>query len=134
MKLIHSDGTVLRLSQDLLWVDEFAWSDLAQTEPERTLSGSYIVQQGVKRKGRPISLEPPDESMAWHTREVVETLQQWAMQPEMRFTLDLGRDNTPPLTVIFDNASVAVSATPVIGFNSVQPDTWFRISLKFLTA
>ena len=45
MKLTHPDGKFLTLSNDLLWTDEFDWSDLAQTDVERTLSGAYIVQQ-----------------------------------------------------------------------------------------
>lgn len=50
MKLTHPNSESIELSHDLLWKDEFEWSDLAQTEPVRTLSGAYIVQQGIKKK------------------------------------------------------------------------------------
>lgn len=131
MKLTHPNSESIELSHDLLWKDEFEWSDLAQTEPVRTLSGAYIVQQGIKKKGRPITLEPPDDSMAWHTRQVAEKLQAWAMQPETQFTLEMAQG---AFTVIFDNAQTAVSASPVLGYGSIKPSDYFRVSLKFLTA
>lgn len=59
VKLPHPNGTELHLSDDLLWTDEFEWSALAQAEPERTLSGAQVVQQSIKRAGRPVTLAPP---------------------------------------------------------------------------
>lgn len=131
MTLTHPNGEMVHLSPDLLWVDEFDWSSVAQTAPERTLSGGYIVQQGIKLKGRPISLQSPDNSMAWHTRQTVQTLQNWAMLPETTFTLTLPQS---VFSVIFDNEQTAVSAQPVLGFGGTGAQDYFRLSLKFLTA
>ncbi|MCG7657120.1 hypothetical protein [Wielerella bovis] len=131
MKLIHPDGESIILSDSLLWRDEFDWSNLAQTEPERTLSGAYIVQQGIKQSGRPITLEPPDDSMAWHKRQITEKLQAWAMQPETKFTLVMAQGT---FNVIFDNAHGAVSAKPVLGFGGTQQDDYFLVSIKLITA
>lgn len=130
MKLTHPNGESVVLSHDFLWTDEFAWSDLAQTAPERTLSGSQIIQQGVKKAGRPITLEPADSNMAWTRRDVVETLQRWAMLPETKFTLTLPQGT---FSVIFDNSQTAVSAKLVIGFGSLNADDDFLLTLKFLT-
>lgn len=131
MKLTHPDGKFLILSDDLLWTDEFDWSDLAQTDVERTLSGAYIVQQGVKVKGRPITLAPPDDSMAWHTRQVVQTLQEWAKQPATVFTLEMAQG---VFAVIFDNSQNTLSAVPVFGFGGTEVQDMFRVTVKFLTA
>lgn len=130
MRLIRDNGEVVALSHDLIWVDEFAWSDLAQTSPERTLSGGFVVQQGLKRNGRPISLEPADDSMAWTSRAVVEKLQQWAMLPEAVFSLELPQG---AFQVMFDNSQVAVSAKPKVAWLSQSADDDFLLSLKFLT-
>lgn len=133
MKLTHPNGEFLRLSHDFNWSDEFEWSDLAQTAPERTLSGGYIVQQGVKRKGRPITLEPCDDSMAWTRRDVVEKLQQWATLPEAVFTLEFVTAGKGQFSVIFDNSQTAVSAKPVVNFASSDADSDFLVTLRFLT-
>lgn len=126
MKLKHPNGESLNLSDDLLWADEFSWRDVAQTEPVRTLSGSYVIQQGIKRKGRPISLEPP-ENMAWHTRAVVEKLQAWAGQPETVFGLEMAQGT-------FDVLFAELSAEPVLGFGGEQANDWFKVKIRFLTA
>lgn len=130
MKLTHPNGEFVNLSHDFLWIDEFEWSDLAQAPPERTLSGSLIIQQGIKKKGRPITLKPCDGNMAWTPRQVIETLQQWAMQPETTFTLQMGERQ---FDVIFDNSQTAVSAKPVINHASQLADDDFLLELAFLT-
>ena len=127
MQLIHPNGTTLTLSDDLLWSDEFEWSSLAQTEPERTLTGSYIIQQGIKRAGRPITLAPPDKQMAWHTRAVAETVQAWSELPETQFTLIM-RD------VRYKVVFVSVSASPVLGFGGTEAGDYFLLELRLLTA
>lgn len=133
MKLTHPNGEIIRLSHDLIWTDEFLWSDLAQTEPERTLSGGFIVQQGIKRKGRPITLEPCDDNMAWTPRHIVEKLQQWAMLPETTFTLTFETAGKGVFTVMFDNSQTAVSAKAVVPFASYSADDDFLVTLRFLT-
>ena len=126
MKLKHPNGESLTLSDDLLWADEFSWRDVAQTELTRTLSGGYVIQQGLKQKGRPISLEPPD-NMAWHTRAAVEKLQAWAGQPETVFGLEMAQGT-------FDVLFAELSAEPVLGFGGEKPGDWFKVKIRFLTA
>ena len=126
MKLTHPNGESLILSDALLWKDEFDWRDVAQTDPVRTLSGSYVIQQGIKHKGRPISLEPPD-NMAWHARAVAEKLQVWAGQPETVFSLEMAQGT-------FDVLFVALSAEPVLGYGGEKANDWFRVNIQFLTA
>lgn len=131
MKIKHMNGESVILSHDFVWKDEFEWSDLAQTPPERTLSGSQIIQQGIKQAGRPITLEPADNNMAWTRRDVVEKLQSWSMQPETKFTLEMPQGK---FTVIFDNSqTAAVSAKPTISFSSLNADDDFVLTLRFLT-
>lgn len=126
MKLTHPNGESLTLSDDLLWADEFSWRDVAQTELTRTLSGGYVIQQGLKQKGRPISLEPPD-NMAWHTRAIAQKLQAWAGQPETVFSLEMTQGT-------FDVLFVELSAEPVLGFGGEKASDWFKVKIRFLTA
>ena len=46
----------ITLPQDMRWTDEFDWVKTAQAEPQRTLSGGLVIQQGIKQNGRPVTL------------------------------------------------------------------------------
>ena len=46
----------ITLPQDMRWADEFDWTKTAQAEPQRTLSGGLVIQQGIKQNGRPVTL------------------------------------------------------------------------------
>lgn len=56
----------------LEWTDQFTWDPVAQ-EQERSLSGALIVQEGVRRYGRPITLASNDG--AWFTLATVRALE-----------------------------------------------------------
>ena len=126
MELIAPDGQSLILSDDLFWQDEFNYSSLAQTEPERTLSGSFFVQQGIKIAARPITLVSPD-NMAWHTRKVVQILQNYAALPESIFTLKM---HGKTYRVLF----VKMDATPVLGYASLRDTDYFKLNIQLITA
>lgn len=126
MELIAPDGQNLILSDDLLWQDEFNYNSLAQTEPKRTLSGSFFVQQGIKIAARPITLVSPD-NMAWHTRKVVQILQNYASLPESIFTLKM---HGKTYRVLF----VKMDATPVLGYASLRDTDYFKLNIQLITA
>ena len=46
----------ITLPQDMRWTDEFDWAKTAQAEPQRTLSGGLVIQQGIKQNGRLVTL------------------------------------------------------------------------------
>lgn len=74
----------LSLPQDLHWKDEFEWHAVAQSTPEYTLSGSLIIQQGVKQAGRPITLSG---EWAWLDLKTIRTLSSWCDEPELKLQL-----------------------------------------------
>lgn len=87
MPITLSDGTeTIDLPSDLQWSDEFDYSQVEQTA-ERSLTGALVVQQGLKVKGRPITLE--SNSAAWVRRSVVEMLQAFYDTPGQTFTLSI---------------------------------------------
>lgn len=75
---------VLALPSDLRWVDEFDWTDIAQSSPVYSLNGAVHVQQGVKQAGRPVTLSG---DWVWFSREQLKTLQAWAAIPKLKMTL-----------------------------------------------
>lgn len=132
MRLI--DQTTLQtivLPNDLLWADEFEWSAVESTNTY-TLTGSLIVEQGVKQAGRPISLRA-EPDMAWVTRATVDQLRAAAAIAGRQFQLVLEYPNdTRTFLVIFDTTSNPISAAPVKGFPGHLASDFFRVELKFL--
>ncbi|STZ07224.1 Uncharacterised protein [Moraxella caprae] len=74
----------LNLHAQFIWVDEFDWQALAQSDPVYTLTGAIDIQQGTKKAGRPITLNGDDTRT---TRADLATLQAWADIPELTMTL-----------------------------------------------
>lgn len=57
----------------LQWVDQHEWSVVAQ-DMDRSLAGKLMVQEGIKRYGRPITLASNDG--AWFPWSVVRQLEE----------------------------------------------------------
>jgi len=119
----------LTLSHDLHWIDEHAWSPVTSNS-EYSITGSLILESAVKQTGRSISLESPDNEIAWHTRYEVDTLRAWAAIPglQMSLTLDDGRQ----FNVVFrHHEPPAFDATPILGTTTfAQSDPWqFKLKL-----
>ena len=84
------------LPPDMRWLDEYGWAAVAQAEPEYTLGGAIVVQQGVKHAGRPITL---GGEWAWLDWQTVQTLRAWCDVPGQRYpdTLRRPRKGRRPL-------------------------------------
>ena len=74
----------LHFPQDMQWIDELQWSAVAQSSPERTLSGGLIIQQGIKQSGRPITLAG---DWVWLDLGTLRILRDWSDIPELGMTL-----------------------------------------------
>ena len=125
----NDTGDVLNLPDYLRWSDEFDWGQLAQTTPQRTLSGAIIVQQGVKRAGRPITLSNSD-SANWLRRRTVETLQEWAGVPDLTLQLDY---HGKRFGVIFRSHDKAISAEPVRWTHDEDGNDYYHAAIYLLT-
>lgn len=122
----------LALPNDLLWSDEFEWSPVAANN-QYSLGGSLIIQQGVRLAGRPISLRPPEQDMAFVPRSTVQTLRDWAAIPGRKFRLTFEYPtDTREFVVVFAHAEDPISAEPAKGFPSHKAADWFRVSPKFI--
>ncbi len=108
----------------LEWVDEWDWTPIAQ-EQERGLTGTLLVQQGVKRHGRPITLK--SNGACWFPLAVVRALEVLRDQPGRVMPLRLpdGRE----FHVIFDHSQNApLKATPL--FRQVAPDADYPFEVE----
>ena len=81
--------------KDMYWVDEFLWTPVEQTE-DYSVTGSLLIDSGVKQAGRPITIQPFSNAYSWVKRSVVLQLQALSeiQDKEMTLTLDDGRTFT----------------------------------------
>lgn len=132
MSLTLSNGTTsIELDPDLYWPDEFAWSRIEQSV-SRGINGSLIVQQAVKQSstGRPITLQPEDDSSAWMTRADVDQLQAWVDTPQLTLTLAGLRGTTR--SVMFRQQDGALDSRPVVHYSDVNGGDFYRVTLRLM--
>lgn len=122
----------IALPDGLLWKDEFNWTATI-SNVTYSLTGALIIDTGTKQTGRPITLEPPDETMGWVKRSTVIRLKEWADAPDkrMRLVLEYPSDNRT-FTVMFRHYDGAVEASPVKGFPQHDNDDWFHLTLRLI--
>lgn len=122
-------STTVELHPDLYWSDEANWHPVEQTA-QRTLTGALVVSTASRVGGRPITLEPEDDSSAWMPRSVVQQLRNWAASPGQILTLTL-RGQTRD--VIFrHHDGPGVEATPVVHFSDVADTDFYRVTLRLM--
>lgn len=89
----------LVLPPSLVWADEYAWSPIAQSATEYTLTGALVLEEAIKRAGRPITLKGQSDGgsvTVWIARgqsyrgiASLEALRAALLAPEAAFTLTL---------------------------------------------
>ena len=120
------DGVVLALPDDLLWSDEHAWTP-AVAAVSYLLTGALLVESAARQAGRPITLVGAAD-MAWVTRATVDTLYDWAAEPNRQFELTLTDDRV--LAVAFRHHETAIEAEPVLGFPARSAADKYRLTLR----
>lgn len=131
MSITLSDGTnTVELDHDLFWSDEHNWHPVEQTM-QYTLTGAAIVQVAQRQAGRPITLEPEDDSSAWMTRGEVAILRNWAAVAGKEMTLTLRGAARP---VLFRHQDGGLDARPVQHFrDGDQADSdWYRCTIRLM--
>jgi hypothetical protein len=126
---LQAGSTTVVLSDDLFWADENNWNQVEQTAT-RTITGALIVQSAQRVGGRPITLQPPDDSSAWMSRDTVDQLRNLAAVAGREMTLTL-RGST--YDVIFrHHDGVAVEAKPVVFFRDEVPGDFYLCTLRLM--
>lgn len=129
MSITLSDGvTTVNLSPDLYWSDENNWHAVEQSVA-RTITGALDVQVAGRIAGRPITLEPEDDSSAWMPFSVVDTLRNWASVPGKELTLTL-RGET--YDVMFRHQDGGLEARPVAHYRDVQASDPYRCIIRLM--
>lgn len=133
MKLVDIlTNAEIALPNSLLWTDEFSWNP-SVSEVSYSLSGALLVDVATRQKGRPITLEPPSEEMAWVKRSTASLLKDWTSPADrkMRLVLEYPTD-TRQFIVMFRHNEAALEASPVKGFPEHNADAWFSVTIRLI--
>lgn len=129
MSITLSDGTTtISLNNDLFWSDEHQWNPVQQTA-ERTVTGALLVSTATLVAGRPITLEPEDDSSAWMPRATVEALRNFAAVPGKELTLTL---RSVAYAVIFRHQDGGLTARPVVHYNDADSGDWYLCTVRLM--
>lgn len=130
MTITITDGTTpVTLPEDLLWSDEYTWSPVVQAV-ERSITGALIVNSAALTGGRPITLEPEDDSSAWMSRTSLDILRNWAAVPDKQLTLTL---RGQVQTVVVRHQDGGISARPVVHYSDSDAADQYLCTIRLLT-
>lgn len=113
----------------LEWVDEFEWDAVEQVQ-ERTLTGALVIQEGVKRYGRPITLS--SNGGAWFTLATVRALE--ALRDQIGIVMHLVLPTGAEHYVTWNRtAGAPVQAAPLFRTVNPGPDWLHELTLRLIT-
>jgi len=125
--IIELDGISLPI--DLLWSDEFSWSNVSQNV-KRSLTGSLVIQEAHQTKGRTITLEG-DETSAWIDRTTVEALKAKYDTADLTMTLNLHGTSYDVRFKRSGNDS-PLHIKEIYGLSNPDGEHIYSITLKFI--
>jgi len=132
MKLTRKlTNQTVSLEDGFLWSDEFDWKPIEQTQ-ERAVDGTLIIQEGKKKSGRPITLQPAADGMGWVKRSVLSILKDWSAVQGEEFTLKFEyASDQREFNVIFNHAENAIEAKPVKGIPAASGNEFYSVTMRF---
>ena len=116
----------ITLPDEAIWLNEASWSAVAQST-SYTLSGSLVVEQGVKLAGRPMRLGGDNCWARWSlVKQLLETTHE--ADKEMTLTLEDGRR----FTVIWNHDDGDPVEVTRLYERQPRDNDWCRLTMKFL--
>jgi hypothetical protein len=119
---------VLDLPPDLLWTDEFAWSQVLQTR-EYSSTGALHIGEWTKQAGRPMTLQGSVD-YAWCQRAELLTAKAWENQAGLAMVLVHNGENY--LVAWNRESGSAITAEPIVPYSDPLPTDPYSLTLRFL--
>lgn len=128
MNSLTYSATTITLDDDLIWIDEFTWKQVEQSQ-EFTITGAQIIEATAKQAGRTITLRGEVDS-GWLSRADVKALYAQAAQPARVFDLVIRGETAR--TVVFDHERGAIDAAPLQEFHDPEDGDHYIVTLRFI--
>ena len=120
----------ITLPDDLLWINEFEWNPVEQTN-ERSLTGALLEQEGLLVHGRSIVLSGNGKA-GWVSRLTVKSL--FALSKAVNKTMTLALPDNRQFSVIFDRSNEApIEAQQFMPFAYPDDSDQYLLTLRLLT-
>lgn len=128
-KLVGQNGEII-LSDGMLYVDEHDWSPIVGNA-QRTLSGAMVVQEFIRKGGRPMTLKslPNRGWLRRHTLNALKAVRDTGGEYQLHYLAD---GTVKQVAVVFDSTQSAITATPVEDKPSPNLNDYFAVELRFL--
>ncbi len=117
----------LTLPEDLIWVDEFDWSPVQQTQTY-SITGALIIESGTKQAGRLITLSG-DSSSGLISRADLKLLQ---IKSNTNLTMVLMLNDARTFNVIFNHTKNPIEAKPWIDYSTPDDADFYTLKINLL--
>lgn len=117
----------LTLPTDLIWIDEFDWTPVQQTQTY-SITGALIIESGTKQAGRPITLSGDNESGIISRADL--KILQAKLTATSPFVLTLNDART--FNVIFNHAQKPIEAKPWIDYSDTDDADFYTLKINLL--
>lgn len=133
MPQINLDDIIL--PPDMLWEDEYNWSQVRQTI-RPSVTGAQLIQMNAMQAGRPITLVgrmEGSDGFALVKRVVVDEVRAKEVSSMgLPMTLTLSDGRTFSVIFRYENG-VAVEATPMVHRDPPDPNDYYITTIRLLT-
>lgn len=116
----------ITLPDDLIWIDEYAYSPVKQTQ-SIAVDGTLIIEAAAQLKGRPITLQGGTD-YAWIDKATLEALRAKQYQAGLSMTLTL---RGTAFNVLFAHPD-GLDAKAIIDYSNPDSTDFYTLTLKFI--
>jgi hypothetical protein len=117
----------LTLPEDLIWIDEFDWSPVEQSQ-SYSITGALIIQSSTKQAGRLITLAG-DNSSGLISRANLKLLQ---IKSNNNSTMVLTLNDARTFNVIFNHTKNPIEAKPWIDYSTPDDADFYTLKINLL--
>lgn len=116
----------LTLPDDLIWIDEFDWTPVEQTQTY-SITGALIIESGTKQAGRVMTLKG-DNDAGLITRATLKSLYSKLNNSSMVLILNDNR----AFNVVFNHKTKPIDAKQQIDYSTPDDADLYTLSLSLL--
>lgn len=117
----------LTLPEDLIWLDEFDWSPVEQSQTY-SITGALIIETDIKQAGRPVTLSGGND-FGMITRANLKLLQAKLTQTT---PLILTLNDTRTFNVIFNHSKTPIESRLWIDYSTPEDSDFYTLKINLL--
>jgi hypothetical protein len=117
----------LTLPEDLIWIDEFDWSPIEQSQ-SYSITGALIIETGTKQAGKPITLSGGQDFGVIGRADLKQLQAKLTKTTPLVLTLN----DTRTFNVIFNHAKNPIDAKPWIDYSTPDDADFYTLKISLI--